>query len=58
MSKLSKEQKEEIEKCKNSPSYFYNKYVRRDGDRFISDEDFESFLKMSANPLKYRQKYK
>jgi len=38
---MAPEEKEEYEKCKESPAYFYNKYVKPDGFPDATDEDFK-----------------
>jgi len=33
--------KEEMQKCKDDPVYFYNKYVRAEGQKELTKEEFE-----------------
>ena len=35
-----KANKEEYEKCQASPVYFYNNYVRKEGDPELSEEEY------------------
>lgn len=36
---------EEMEKCKNNPCYFYNTYVRKEGERIVSEEEYSELVK-------------
>ena len=47
MKKLNLEdfEKEEFQKCKDSPVYFYNKYVRKEGKIELSEEQFNNFIR-------------
>jgi len=59
---LSSADKEELQKCKNSPVYFYNKYVRKEGQQILTEREYTDFLKMMNyqvdNPLILRNKNK
>jgi hypothetical protein len=53
---------EELQKCEDSPPYFYNKYVRKPGEPEISEADWDTFrAKIEAirqrGPFKYRGSY-
>lgn len=52
----------EIKKCENSPVYFYNKYVRKEGQKELTEDDYKNFVKQIEyqrdNPLKLRKAYK
>lgn len=56
--------KEEMRKCEKSPVYFYNKYMRRKGERKLSEKEYASRQKqaiemMNGAPLlKLRSHYK
>ena len=41
--KLFADHAEEMQKCKDSPAYFYNKYMKREGMPDITDEEFNKF---------------
>ena len=50
MANLSKEEIDsEIEKCKNSVSYFYNNYCRKEGMPEYSEEAFQEYIKEAEN---------
>jgi len=36
---------EELEKSENSPIYFYNKYVRKEGQKELTEKEYEEFVK-------------
>lgn len=44
---LLEEHKEEMQKCKDDPVYFYNKYVRREGDRELTKEEYDRLVERS-----------
>ena len=60
--RLSKTDQEELQKCKDSPVYFYNKYVRKEGQKELTKAEYEDFVKQvecQRNiPLKLRIHYK
>lgn len=37
--------KEELERCQQSPVYFYNKYVRKEGQKILTEEEYENSVK-------------
>jgi len=37
--------KEELQKCKDLPVYFYNKYVRKEGLKELTEVEYEDFVK-------------
>ena len=43
--KLSQADQDELQKCKQSPVYFYNKYVRKEGWKELSESEYENFVK-------------
>lgn len=54
---LSDEEQQDIyRKCKESPAYFYNNFIRKEGQRKVSDEEFVAMRR--AVMLKPRQRYK
>lgn len=59
---LSQADQEELQKCKNSPVYFYNKYVRKEGQKELTEAEYEDFVKQLEYkrymPLKLRNHYK
>jgi hypothetical protein len=59
--RLSKADKEELQKCKDSPVYFYNKYVRKDGEKELTEAEYENYVKQLEYqrnmPLKLRKHY-
>ena len=61
-SRLSSADQEELEKCKNSPVYFYNKYVRKEGQKELTEQEYNAFVKQVEYhrnvPLKLRKHYK
>jgi len=56
--RLSKADDKELQKCMDSPVYFYNKYVRKLGDKELTEEEYEEYIKPMKRerytPLKYR----
>ena len=61
-SRLSSADEEELQKCKDSPVYFYNKYVRKEGQKELTESEYEDFVKQVEYqrnmPLKLRKHYK
>ena len=61
-SRLSSADQEELEKCKSSPVYFYNKYVRKEGQKELTEQEYNDFVKQVEYqrnvPLKLRKHYK
>jgi hypothetical protein len=61
-SRLSSADQEELQKCKDSPVYFYNKYVRKEGQKELTESEYEDFIKQVEYqrnmPLKLRKHYK
>ena len=61
-SRLSSADQEELQKCKNSPVYFYNKYVRMEGQKELTEAEYNDFVKQVEYqrnmPLKLRKHYK
>ena len=53
---------EELQKCKDSPVYFYNKYVKKEGQKELTEDEYKDFVKQVEyqrnNPLKLRSHYK
>ena len=54
--------KNELQKCKDSPVYFYNKYVRKETQRELTEAEYAELIKQSEYqrnmPLKLRRRYK
>jgi hypothetical protein len=44
--KLSEQDEAELQKCKTSPVYFYNKYVRKEGQRELTEEEYFGMAKI------------
>lgn len=61
-SRLSSADQEELQKCKDSPVYFYNKYVRKEGQKELTEAEYNDFVKQVEYqrnmPLKLRKHYK
>ena len=61
-SRLSSADELEVQKCKDSLVYFYNKYVRKEGQRELTKAEYEAFVKQAEYqrnmPLKLRSHYK
>jgi hypothetical protein len=61
-SRLSSANQEELQKCKDSPVYFYNKYVRKEGQKELTEAEYNDFFKQVEYqrnmPLKLRKHYK
>ena len=61
-SRLSSVDQEELQKCKDSPVYFYNKYVREEGQKELTEAKYNDFVKQVEYqrnmPLKLRKHYK
>lgn len=57
---LPPEDAEEFKKCHDSPAYFYNKYVRREGQPELTDEELlkiqEDWRRKTEVPLKFRSR--
>lgn len=46
--KLSpKEQKHIMDRCKESPAYFYNNYVRKENEKEVTDEEMLEIRRMA-----------
>jgi len=60
-SSLSSADQEELQKCKDSPVYFYNKYVRKEGQKELTEDEYNAFVKQVEYerdmPLKFRKSY-
>jgi len=60
--RLSKADKKELQKCKDSPVYFYNKYVRKESQKELTEVEYDDFVKKMEYqrniPLKLRSYYK
>ena len=60
--RLSQADQAELQKCKDSPVYFYNKYVRKEGQKELTEAEYENFVKQVEYqrnmPLKLRSIYK
>ena len=60
--RLSQVDPEELQKCKDSPVYFYNKYVRKEEQKELTEAEYEEFVKQMEYrrnmPLKLRSYYK
>lgn len=54
--------KKELQKCKDSPVYFYNKYFRNKWQKELTESEYKDFIKQieyqSNIPLKLRSHYK
>lgn len=61
-SRLLSADQEKLQKCKDSSVYFYNKYVRKEGQRELTESEYEDFVKQAAYqrnmPLKLWNHYK
>ena len=61
-SRLSSADQEELQKCKDSPVYFYNNYVRKEGQKELTEAEYNDFVKQVEYqrnmPLKLRKHYK
>lgn len=61
-SRLSSADQEELQKCKDSPVYFYNKYVREEGQKELTEDEYNDFVKQVESqrntPMKLRKYYK
>lgn len=59
---LSSTDQEELQKCKDSPVYFYNKYVRKKDEKKLTEAEYADFVKQVEYqrniPLKLRKHYK
>jgi hypothetical protein len=59
---LSLAAQDELQKCKDSPVYFYNKYVRKEGQKELTETEYAMFQKRIEHqrnmPLKLRKHYK
>jgi len=59
---LSSADELELQKCKDEPVYFYNKYVRKDDMKELTEKEYTDFIKQveyQGNiPLKLRIHYK
>lgn len=53
---MSPEDKEELQKCKDSPLYFYNKYWRREGQREITESEYEAFMEQLKRPYGWKRR--
>lgn len=53
---------DEIQKCVDSPLYFYNNYVRKEGQPELTQEQWDNHVKMIEyqrnNPIKLRNTFK
>ena len=60
--RLSQADQDEFQKCKDSPVYFYNKYIRKEGQKELTKAEYEAFVKQAEYqrnmPLKLRRHYK
>lgn len=60
--RLSQADQEELQKCKDSFVYFYNKYVRKERQKELTQAEYEDFVKQVEHqrnmPLKLRSHYK
>ena len=58
---LSSADQEELQKCKDSPVYFYNNYVRKEGQKELTEAEYNDFVKQVEYqrnmPLKLRKHY-
>lgn len=61
-SRLSSANQKELQKCKDSPVYFYNKYVRKEGQKELTEAEYNDFVKQVEYqrnmPLKLQKHYK
>lgn len=46
--------KEEIERCQQSPAYFYNRYIRREGEKVLSEEEYREYV-LKAGELREKK---
>lgn len=54
LQELQKDRKE-IDKCVQSPVYFYNRYVRKEGQRVLSEEEYREYV-LKAGDLRERMR--
>lgn len=61
-SRLSSADQEELQKCKDSFVYFYNKYLKKEGQKELTEAEYNDFVKQVEYqrnmPLKLRRKKK
>ena len=55
-----KDNLEEMKKCKESPLYFYNTYVRKDGMKELTQEEYDNHVRQvelyrNGRPLRGRK---
>lgn len=54
--------KDELQKCKDSPVYFYNNYIRKEGQKELTQLEYDNFIKQIEyqrnTPFKLRKHYK
>jgi hypothetical protein len=59
--RLSQVDQEELQKCKDSLVYFYNNYVRKEGQKELTEAEYKNFVKeieyKRNMPLKLRKHY-
>ena len=60
--RLSQVDQEELQKCEDSPVYFYNKYVKKEGQKELTEDEYKDSVKQVEHqrktPLKLRKHYK
>lgn len=55
---LSEADKEELQKCIDSPVYFYNKYFKNENQKELTEKEYNEFIEERRNnPLKRRKIY-
>lgn len=51
--------KEEIERCQKSPCYFYNNYVRKEGQKELTEDEYNDFAeKVNLDRQKTRNDFR
>jgi hypothetical protein len=54
--RLSQADQKELQKCEDSPVYFYNKYVRKEGQKELTEDEYKDFVKQVEYQRKTRLK--
>lgn len=47
--------RQEIDRCVESPVYFYNRYVRKEGQKVLSEEEYREYV-LKAGALREKMK--
>lgn len=46
--------KAELERCVKSPAYFYNTYIRKEGQPVLSEEEYNRFVELQTKAIEVR----